>query len=245
MISPLLPEHHRRGREHALVFSVEASLNFLSRPGNRGRPSGQSPPQPGHSPWRLGAAAARWLQPPVRQCSIQSQGPAAAQPLSALVGCPWLSQPLPSRPSCSRPICNSRGTALAPAALLRFAVAQRVLPLPRHAHVRRARGQRLRAPPSGYRLSALHNPRDGGGNRSRQFQPQPGRSAVAVCDRQVPDASPASAGQLKTEAAACSGAVWRPLPRAASRRCTGSPDPARTRPPCKTGTASPPAQRWI
>jgi hypothetical protein len=32
MISPLLPEHHRQGREHALVFSVEASLNFLSRP---------------------------------------------------------------------------------------------------------------------------------------------------------------------------------------------------------------------
>jgi len=32
MISPLLLEHHRQGREHALVFSVEASLNFLSRP---------------------------------------------------------------------------------------------------------------------------------------------------------------------------------------------------------------------
>jgi hypothetical protein len=32
MISSLLPEHHRQGREHALVFSVEASLNFLSRP---------------------------------------------------------------------------------------------------------------------------------------------------------------------------------------------------------------------
>jgi hypothetical protein len=32
MISPLLPEHHRQAREHALVFSVEASLNFLSRP---------------------------------------------------------------------------------------------------------------------------------------------------------------------------------------------------------------------
>ncbi len=29
---PLLPEHHRQGREHALVFSGEASLNFLSRP---------------------------------------------------------------------------------------------------------------------------------------------------------------------------------------------------------------------
>ena len=155
----------------------------------------------------MGAAAPRWLQPPVRQCSLQSPGQAAAQPLSALVGCPWLSQPSISRPSCSRPICNSRGTALAPAALLRFAAAQRVLPLPRHAHVRRARGQRLRAPPSGYRLSALHNPRDGGGNRSRQFQPQPGRSAVAVCDRQAPDAPPASAGQLKTEAAACSGAA--------------------------------------
>jgi hypothetical protein len=32
MISSLLPEHYRQGREHALVFSVEASLNFLSRP---------------------------------------------------------------------------------------------------------------------------------------------------------------------------------------------------------------------
>jgi hypothetical protein len=32
MISSLLPENHRQGREHALVFSVEASLNFLSRP---------------------------------------------------------------------------------------------------------------------------------------------------------------------------------------------------------------------
>jgi hypothetical protein len=37
MISSLLPEHHRQGREHALVFSVEASLNFLSRPYAAGR----------------------------------------------------------------------------------------------------------------------------------------------------------------------------------------------------------------
>jgi hypothetical protein len=89
--------------------------------------------------------------------------------------------------------------------LLRFAAAQRVLPLPRHAHVRRVRGKRLRAPPSGYLLSALHNPCDGGGDRSRQFQPQPGRSAVAVCDRhQVPDAaSQPRPAELRKAAADC------------------------------------------
>jgi hypothetical protein len=47
--------------------------------GDRGRPPRQCPGQPADSPWRLGAAPPRWLQPPVRQCSLQSQGPAAAE----------------------------------------------------------------------------------------------------------------------------------------------------------------------
>ena len=179
--------------------------------GDRGRSARQSPGQPAHSPWCLGAAAPRWILPPVRQCSIQSQGQAAAQPLSAVAGCPWLTQRSISRTSCSKPIGHSSGTALAPAALLRFAAALRFLSLPRHAHVRRPRGQRLRASSSGYRLGALHNPRDGAGNPSRQFQLQQSRPAFAVCGRQISDASPACPGQLKTVAAACSGMAWWPL----------------------------------
>ena len=172
--------------------------------GDRGRSARQCSGCPADPPWRLGAAPPGWLQPPVRQCSIQSRGQAAAQPLSAVAGCPWLTQPSITRTSCSQPICNCRGSALAPAAQLCFAAAQRFLPLPRHVHVRRPRGQRLRAPPSGYRLSALHNPRDGAGNPSRQFQPQQSRPAFAVCSRQVSDAAQPRPGELRTAAAACS-----------------------------------------
>jgi hypothetical protein len=100
---------------------------------------------------------------------------------------------------CSRPICDSCGTALAQAALLRLAALQRFLSLPRYAQPHHPRGQRLRAPPSGYGFSALHNPRNGAGNPSRQFQPQQSRSACAVCGRKASDASRAGPGELREE----------------------------------------------
>ncbi len=144
----------------------------------------------------MGATASGWQHPPVRLGSLQGQGTAAAQQLSAVAGCSWLTRPSISRTSCSRPICNSRGSALATAVPIRFAAPQRFLPLPRHADVRRPRDKRLRASPPGYGLSALYNSSDGAGNPSCQFQPQHCRPAFAVCSCQVSDAAQARPGEL-------------------------------------------------
>ena len=84
-----------RNRSTATVVPAASASQARSRAqrqaeaglwGDRGRPPRQSP---GRRLIRRGVWVRRrrdGIQPPVRQCSLQSQGPAAAQPLPA-IGC--------------------------------------------------------------------------------------------------------------------------------------------------------------